>query len=78
MMLQHWPTDVTGWVGLAFGPEGTAQLSQKPRQAFVVMWNSTQSGMVIFLVWPVEEYQLLQLKKADRVVLHCMPCQHLI
>lgn len=31
---------------------GSDQDSQKPRQAFVVILNSTQSGMLMFRVWP--------------------------
>jgi hypothetical protein len=52
-MLQHCPTDVTGCVGLCpptMKAEGSANDSQKPRQAFVVIENSTQSGMLTFLV----------------------------
>jgi hypothetical protein len=55
-MLQHCPTDVTGWVGLWLpvknGADGRANDSQNPRQALVVMANSTQSGMLIFRVLP--------------------------
>lgn len=56
MMLQHCPTDVTGFVILlafdANGADGTAYDSQYPRHAFVFIENSTQSGISIFLVWP--------------------------
>lgn len=59
-MLQHCPTLTTGFGGLnkpandtpAKGIEGTEYDSQNPRHAFVVMVNSTQSGIEIFLVFP--------------------------
>lgn len=55
MMLQHSPTLVTGWWGfttMVSSADGMLQDSQKPRHALVVMWNSTQSGMLILRVWP--------------------------
>lgn len=58
-MLQHCPIDVTGFGGRIYpavnGVDGTAYDSQNPRQAFVLMLNSTQSGISIFLVWPLYE-----------------------
>lgn len=42
IMLQHWPTDVTGFGTLkpfAFGADGTAYDSQYPRHAFVFIEN---------------------------------------
>lgn len=59
-MLQHWPTLTTGLGGLnktesdepIMGIEGTEKDSQNPRHALVVMVNSTQSGIVIFRVFP--------------------------
>jgi hypothetical protein len=64
MMLQHWPTEVMVWCGLTLSvsiADGTAQDSQYPRHAFVVMWNSTQSGMLILRVWPVELHHRMPL-----------------
>lgn len=54
MMLQHWPTDVTGCSMLfrLFGADGTAYDSQYPRHAFVFIENWTQSGISIFRLWP--------------------------
>lgn len=55
MILQHWPTDVMRWFGLIItvsAGDGTAQDSQYPLHALVVIRNSTQLGMLIFLVWP--------------------------
>lgn len=57
IMLQHWPTDVMRWCGLTItvsAGDGTAQDSQYPLHALVVIRNSTQFGMLIFLVWPVD------------------------
>lgn len=59
-MLQHCPTLTTGFGALnkpgsaapAQETEGTEYDSQNPRQAFVVIVNSTQSGMEIFRVFP--------------------------
>lgn len=52
MMLQHCPTDVTGFGGFPIpvenGVDGTAYDSQKPRQAFVSIVNCTQSCISIF------------------------------
>lgn len=39
----------------ANGADGTAYDSQYPRHAFVFIENSTQSGISIFLVWPVSK-----------------------
>lgn len=54
IMLQHCPTDVTGFgilnPPLAFGADGTAYDSQYPRQAFVFIENCTQSGISIVLL----------------------------
>lgn len=59
IMLQHWPTETTGLIGLNIpgiawpnGMDGTAYDSQKPRQALVVIRNSTHSGMDIMRVLP--------------------------
>ncbi len=55
-MLQHCPTLVTtcsGFSNIVSRGEGMDQDWQKPRQAFVVIENSTQSGMLIFLVSPL-------------------------
>lgn len=53
MMLQHWPTDVTGFGTFEpFGADGTAYDSQYPRHAFVFIENCTQSGISIVLLWP--------------------------
>lgn len=54
MMLQHCPTDVTGFGGLVIpvenGADGTAYDSQYPRQAFVSIVNCTQSGISILRI----------------------------
>lgn len=57
MILQHWPTDVTGFTTLIplaelNGVDGTAYDSQYPRHAFVLIENCTQSGISIILLWP--------------------------
>lgn len=60
MMLQHWPSDVTGFrylldvimVAVRNGADGTAYDSQYPRHAFVFIENSTQSEISIFLLCP--------------------------
>lgn len=52
MILQHCPTDVTGFGILkpfAYGADGTANDSQYPRHAFVEIENCTQSGISMVL-----------------------------
>lgn len=52
MILQHCPTDVTGFGILklfAYGADGTAKDSQYPRHAFVEIENCTQSGISMVL-----------------------------
>lgn len=56
IILQHCPTDVTGFTVLKpfalNGVDGTAYDSQYPRHAFVLMENWTQSGISITLLCP--------------------------
>lgn len=62
MMLQHCPTDVTGFGGLVIpvenGADGTAYDSQYPRQAFVSIVNCTQSGISILRIWPTRRIRI--------------------
>lgn len=67
IILQHWPTDVTGFTILKpfalNGVDGTAYDSQYPRHAFVLMENWTQSGISITLLWPAPKIKERQKKK---------------
>lgn len=54
-MLQHCPVEVMTFSGFLTSDsqaDGTDQDSHCPRQALVVIWNDTQSGIVTRLVCP--------------------------